>query len=147
VSKKRTILSKFFNLSASDKKLYFEALYVSMLVKLIVTLVPLRWYARHLGTQHAISPEVEQESDFHLIFRVGQAIVRSRKTTPWPTRCFTDAITAKIMLRRRGLASTLYLGVDKKNEKMTAHAWLRCGTLIVTGKKEMKKFTVVSSFA
>ncbi|MBI9036372.1 MAG: lasso peptide biosynthesis protein, partial [Bacteroidales bacterium] len=33
-----------------------------------------------------------------------------------------------------------------KDEQLKAHAWVRCGNIIVTGKKGMTKFTVVGTF-
>ncbi len=140
-------LTKFFKLSSLDKRLYFEALFTSMRVKLMVTLLPLRWYARQLGVQHTVTPENFIESSTPVIFKISQAIVRCQKSVPWQTRCYVNAITAKTMLKKRGLESTLYLGVNKENQKMTAHAWLRCGTIFVTGKQGMEKFVVVNTFA
>jgi hypothetical protein len=52
------------------------------------------------------------------------------------------------MLRRRGAASTLYLGLAKDREtQLQAHAWLRCGERILTGQRGMAGFTVISTFA
>jgi hypothetical protein len=139
-------LSKFSKLSPTDKGLYYEALITSIKVKLMVTCLPLRWYASYLGKQHLVTAENNIENSYSMIFRISQAIVRSQKTVPWPTRCLVNAITAKVMLREKGLESTLYLGVRKENEKMTAHAWLRCGTFFVTGRRGMENFTIVSTF-
>lgn len=43
------------------------------------------------------------------------------------------AMTARKILLKKGINSTLYLGVGKEDGKMVAHAWLRCGQLYVTG--------------
>jgi hypothetical protein len=41
----------------------------------------------------------------------------------------------------------MFLGVNKDEEKnLTAHAWLKCGEIFITGKRGYQKFTVVSSF-
>ena len=40
---------------------------------------------------------------------------------------------AQIVLCRRGLSSTLYLGCGMEEGKMVAHAWLRFGEMYVTG--------------
>jgi hypothetical protein len=140
-------IAKFAKLPPTDKKLYFEALLISTKVKLIVVCLPLRWYAHYLGKQHLVTPEDNIENSRSVILRVSQAIVRSQKTVPWQNKCLVNAITAKRMLQRKGLASTLYLGVNKENGNMAAHAWLRCGNLFVTGKRGMEKFTIVSTFA
>ena len=138
---------KFSKLSPLDKRLYLEALLISVRVKLMVTFLPLRWYAHTLGKQHLFTQELAIEDSYPVIYKVSQAIIRSQKSVPWQTRCFVNAITAKFMLQKRGLESTLYLGVNKEDQKMTAHAWLRCGTYFVTGKREMGKFVVVNTFS
>jgi hypothetical protein len=54
------------------------------------------------------------------------------------------------MLKRRRIAATLYLGVAKdenKAEKLAAHAWLRCGDVILTGAHGHRQFTVVAMFS
>jgi hypothetical protein len=54
------------------------------------------------------------------------------------------------MLKRRRIAATLYLGVAKKEsdpEGLAAHAWLRCGDVILTGAAGHLHFTVVAAFA
>lgn len=53
--------------------------------------------------------------------------------TPWESKCLVCAMTAQKMLDNQGIRSTLYLGVKKENDKMVAHAWLRCGSLYLTG--------------
>jgi hypothetical protein len=53
-----------------------------------------------------------------------------------------------MMLKCRGVHSTLYLGVAKEGEKgLSAHAWLRSGTLVLTGGPGKERFTVISTFA
>ena len=41
--------------------------------------------------------------------------------------------TFENILYKKGIHTTLYLGVENSTGKMTAHAWLRCGTIYVTG--------------
>ena len=139
------ILKKLIGLSRNDKKLLLEATITLFWVKLMVMLIPLRWYAKVLGVEHTISPEELYENE--IIFKISMAIARGRKAFPWKTMCLCEAVTAKIMLTRRKVVSTLYLGVAKENGALIAHAWLRCGTGYVTGKRGMEKFTVVSTFA
>ncbi|MNG37786.1 hypothetical protein D3C84_1252420 [compost metagenome] len=51
------------------------------------------------------------------------------------------------MLMRRNISSTLYLGTARDaSGKMVAHAWLRSGSIYVTGFETMKQFTVVALF-
>jgi|SRR5215472_8021043 len=43
------------------------------------------------------------------------------------------ALAAQTMLRRRGIASRLCLGVVCDGEELIAHAWVECGREIITG--------------
>jgi hypothetical protein len=64
--------------------------------------------------------------------------------------CLPQAVATQWMLKRRRIAGTLYLGVAKDEtqpEKLAAHAWLRCGTFILTGAAGHRQFTVVATFS
>lgn len=85
--------------------------------------------------------------DPHTPRRVARAIERASRVTPWVSNCLPQAMTAKRMLKKRGLRSTLYLGIARENgEKLSAHAWLRCGQFFVTGGQG-RGFTVVAAFS
>lgn len=80
--------------------------------------------------------------------RIGRAVETISRYTPWESKCLVQAVVGKIMLRRLGLANTLYLGVrGDGGNGLQAHAWLRCGDVILTGGSGRKEFTVVSKFA
>jgi hypothetical protein len=52
------------------------------------------------------------------------------------------------MLQRRHIPSTLYFGLAKDDiGQLKAHAWVRSGTLVLTGAEVMHDFTVVATFA
>jgi len=79
--------------------------------------------------------------------QVGWAVRAVARRTPWKSNCLVQAVAAKIMLRRRGIPSTVYLGVAKDPGKdLSAHAWLRSGDVILTGKRNSGEFTVLSVF-
>ncbi len=71
-----------------------------------------------------------------------------RRNMPWQSKCLDQAIAAHQMLRRRGVPSTLYLGVAKEGDSaLSAHAWVRCGRLLVVGGEGRHRYTVVNTFA
>lgn len=58
------------------------------------------------------------------------------------------AVAALKMLEKRGIESTLYMGVARdKQGQMIAHAWLRSGSHYVSGDDAMQGFVVVEKFA
>ncbi len=66
---------------------------------------------------------------------------------PWTSKCLDQALAAKIMLARRGIGTTVYFGV-RKNERgeLAAHAWLRSGSVYVTGGRIRDDFTIINTF-
>lgn len=82
-----------------------------------------------------------------ICFLVHRAVRRCIGRTPWRYKCFEQAITARLMLEKRKIPNTLYLGVQNNNMKLKAHAWLRCGDDIITGSKGKDNFIVVAAFS
>jgi hypothetical protein len=74
-------------------------------------------------------------------------MIPRRKCKELSATYLVQALAAKIMLTRRGICSTLYLGAAKAGEGLAAHAWLRSGSVIVTGGPGRERFTVISTFA
>ena len=82
------------------------------------------------------------------IRRVGDMIQTASYHLPWRCRCMAQAIAGKFMLARRGIRSTLFIGVKKNEAKDTlqSHAWLTSGDLYVTGEKGHERFRVITNF-
>jgi len=138
---------RYIQISWSDKLLLMETIFLLFCIKIMVWGIPLKWYAKLLGKQHKETEGVLSDFLNHKIYKISAAIVRSRKVIPWENQCLTEAIAGKILLRQYGLNGTLYFGVRKENNSFTAHAWLRCGEIYVTGRRGMNNFHVVSTFS
>jgi hypothetical protein len=94
------------------------------------------------------SPDTDRPEQQAAVERVSWAVQTMSGCTPWESNCLAQAIAAKRMLQQFEIPSTLYLGVARKDsEELEAHAWLRSGTVVVTGARERVRFTVVSTFA
>jgi len=139
--------ARFIKLDRNERRLFFLASFVSAKCSLITLFLPIRRYAYRLGEYGKESPLLILEDQIASVEMVRRSIVRVDRYTPWRKTCFTKAFTAKILLKRAGVSATLYLGVAKdSSNNMIAHAWLRCGDLIITGKDQMLKFTPVAFF-
>lgn len=66
---------------------------------------------------------------------------------PWESLCLVQALAARRVLDRRGVPTTLYLGVRREGEALKAHAWLRWGSRHLTGGPGHEAYRVVASFA
>lgn len=60
--------------------------------------------------------------------------------------CLPRAIAAHAMLRRRGIASRLCLGVARSNGELTAHAWIEAGGQTIVGGDEARGYARISAF-
>lgn len=75
------------------------------------------------------SPENTTES------HVSTAIdIASRRIVPW-AKCLPCALAASFMLARRGIPTTLFIGVFLEDNSLGSHAWLRSGLFFITGYK------------
>ncbi|OKP74636.1 stage V sporulation protein S [Paenibacillus helianthi] len=124
-----------------------EALWRLFLVR-IQLLFPFAKTASQLGIQSLETPVVSKESDIARIQHITKAIRIMSRYTPWKSTCMVRAVAGLQMLEKRGIESTLYMGVAKdKQGQMIAHAWLRSGSYYVSGDDVMKGFVVVKKFA
>jgi len=142
------LLRKFLKLEWDEKLLLAEALYYLTSARLMLWVVPFKYIARNLGVQiNANSPQEIQSNPEPQAYRVARAIESLSRRTPWESTCLAQSIAGKQMLRRRKIKNILYLGMKKdKDGKLSAHAWLQSGNLILLGGQELKDFTPISGF-
>jgi len=137
-------LKKYIELPGSEKKLFSEALRLTLWIRIVTFFLNFNRYVSKLGIPHKesfINPSPDQKK---IIYKVFRAMRRSSIYLPFNSSCLIDAVVAKLMLNTRSIESTFYLGVTKDNTKqLKAHAWLRCGETIITGRRGMEKFTPV----
>jgi hypothetical protein len=67
---------------------------------------------------------------------------------PWmQAACLPRALAAQAMLRRRGVASRLCLGVAREGQVLSAHAWLELGQdVIIVGEAQAPRFIRLVEF-
>lgn len=119
------------------------------LARLAIVLLPFSALARRLGKHMSESTVDDDDARRPSLRRIRWAIGAVSRRAPWRCLCLEQAVAAKMMLRVRGLASTLYLGVAREpgNAAVQAHAWVRCGSYYVTGGETRDRYAVVSTFA
>jgi hypothetical protein len=65
--------------------------------------------------------------------RIGAMLERAARYTWWRSMCLEKALAGRWMLRRRGIPSTMYVGMAKRGGAFIAHAWLVGEGRTVTG--------------
>ena len=77
--------------------------------------------------------------------RVHRAVRRAGRLVPGTT-CLSEGVAAKRILLARGYGADLHVGVRQgEGGKTEAHAWLACGTAVVTGgpPEKIARYTVI----
>ncbi len=144
------LIGKFLARSWHDRALFGEALLTLGWAKFLVSVVPFRKLAPRLGrVQGETSPTIAV-AERNIAVQVSWAVQAVARYIPLGFVCLPQAIAAQQMLRRRGIPSTIYLGVapDRSGaQAIQAHAWLRAGDKIVTGEHEAARHEKLASFA
>jgi hypothetical protein len=141
-----TRLTRFVRLPRRERQALIEAALALGLASLLVRTVGFSWIARRLGRHMEKGPSAAKPESVSEAARVGWAVDTAARVLPWKPVCLPQAIAATLLLKRRGIVSTLYLGVDP-TRALDAHAWVRVGEVTVTGGPVDQRFAVVSTFA
>jgi len=141
-------IRKFFRLKTPEKLMLLESIILLGFFRLILLIMPFKRIAPYLGQHMQESPMESRTEELTVIKRISWAVQATSRRTFWKSKCLVQALTAKFMLRRRHISSTLYLGVARDgNQSLIAHAWLRSGETTVTGAQARVDYSVVSVFA
>jgi Transglutaminase-like superfamily len=144
-------LKRFFHYPFSKKLLFFETICLSLIARILVFLVPFNFTKRLLGLKPSESEVLKKA---HSIPQSGQGkaiwsmINTVHRYLPWRNTCLVQAITAKILLKRRKGESVIVMGLKKaETGELKAHAWLIYEGGVVTGFDENQEFTAVAFLA
>lgn len=133
------------NRALIDYLLFVEAWFLLHFAKLVILFMPFKKIASRMGQLHAESTIEVSLTAWPI--RIEYAIRRASSFTLHHSKCYDQALTAKALLRQSGIPATIYFGLSKEPENnLSAHAWVRCGNKIVTGKAGMERFTVIACF-
>ena len=142
--------AKWRRRTRTERLLLLEAFLLLGVARLAVLVLPFKWLAVSLGRHMHEADARISAANLNLARCVGQAVCAAANYTPWKSVCLPQAVAAQWMLKRRRIAATFYLGVAKKEAKpgtLAAHAWLRCGNIILTGREGHRQYTVVATFS
>ena len=127
--------------------LLLEAAVCLAVSRLAIAALPFRWLSGALRQQQGEAPR-DEEAAVAQCERVTWALQQLRRRAPWSGNCLAQALAGKYMLRRRGIPSTLHLGVAKDQATdLEAHAWLRSGDVVVAGGGDLDRFTLLATYA
>lgn len=126
-----TVLRKLLAMSAEERRLLTQALWLNLQARTLLALWPidrLRAWAGRLGTGGA---------DAEHLIRAGRAASRR---LPFAT-CLSSALALQRHLGQNGHACELHIGVARENGAIVAHAWIERNGTVVLGEEEQTQYT------
>lgn len=137
----------FLSLNAKMRFLFLEAFFFLGWAR-ILKCRPFLKVAPYLGDFMRETTHTSIKAHEKKINSISSAIEIMSRYTFWESACLVQAIAGMKMLQKRQIESTLYLGTAKDDTgKLIAHAWLRCGSVYITGSEGVESFTIVGVFA
>ncbi len=150
---------KLHHLRPRHLALIAEAVMMLALAEGSLRLLPFRWTSRWLGPMVPPgSPEPappapasgdpgDNEDAAASARKVGWAVRSVAERVPFRAVCLPQALAARAMLARRGIASTLSIGsAHGVNAHFDNHAWLDAAGVAVTGYPVRKGFACIGCY-
>jgi len=149
----RRPLRRFAQVGNSRRALVVEAVSWLLLARLALMLVPFPKLARRIGTfVPPADPRVARATaashdDSRIAEDISWAVTRAARHVPFKAVCLPQAMAARVMLKRRGVASVMHFGAAKGEAKpINAHAWLDAAGVQVTGYPVAANFAEIACF-
>ena len=107
--------------------------------------------SRFFGILFTDSPEDISQESAAKARRIKRDISIVKRRFPWFLQnCVVEAIAGKLLLSRRAIPYTLYIGFRPSptpaDRPLIGHAWVRSGETIVTGAPVHQGFKIVSYY-
>ena len=129
----RKIKTFIFKIRIKDKLLFLEAFVLTGIIRFKILRKPFNKLKEEMGTYNKESKEDVELSEYKVCKKIRWIVTTISNHTPWESLCLVQALTVQNMLKRRNISTTIYLGVNKIDNEMKAHAWIRCGKMYITG--------------
>ncbi len=116
--------------SLEDWGLLLEAGFTLARARLLVRRTPFPKLAKRFGQ---LDLETPKDTPNQKAEKIGWAVKTAAKCVPWRSECLEQAVCAKLTLKQKRYPSTMYFGTLRNGLALQAHAWVRCGNLVVVG--------------
>lgn len=130
-----------------NRQRFIEAYIYTGIARMLILFMPFNKLKNRMGNLKKESHSEVDLASYRIARDISWAVTNASRHTPWESKCLVQALTAQRMMRKKGISTTIYLGVrkDGKNE-IIAHAWIRCGSYYLTGGEFREQYAVVAKF-
>ncbi|SEQ23038.1 lasso peptide biosynthesis B2 protein [Butyrivibrio sp. TB] len=136
---------KSFIFDNKEKNITIKSYIYSFYFRFLIKKTPMTRVYKKLGKKDVESPVEETIENQRLARLYAFHVNRITEHLPWEEKCFVRALTLKKLLSEKKISCTIYLGVKKEENGMSAHAWLRSGLLYISGGTG-KGYTIVGRY-
>jgi Transglutaminase-like superfamily len=134
-------LRMFLLLSAVERRLLLEAAFLLGGTKVGLVLLPFKTLRRFLDRFARVSIWPHKANKV-TVERIMWAVKTAGWYMPRARTCLTQALTARVLLVRRGYPAVIHIGVVSEDGKgFQAHAWVESGGEVVIGGYELERYT------
>lgn len=129
-----SLIIKFCRIPFNQKVLVVEAIFFLLASKLLLMIFPFR-RCKQIFRKNEL---LDKQPNTQTLKEIRIAVERANKIAIWKNVCLVKSFAARLMLQRRGIPSSIYLGVAITNEtKLAAHAWLISSGVYVTPRGDI----------
>ncbi len=139
-------LRRLSRLSRDNRRVLREALVTLAAASLAIRLLPFKRTVEMMQGSGG-HPQPDRATAERLINQCRWAVTRWADRVPWRAVCFQRGLALHLMLRRRGIPSTLHYGVAQDGPKgLRAHVWISSEGRPVLGAEEADGFACLATF-
>ena len=136
-------LSRFFNLTAGERRLLASALLYLIVARVGLWVLPMLVLQRRLSKM-PVERDRMRGSGQYSSEQIARAIRAVGRYVPGTGNCLVQSLTTQTMLARRGSPARLRIGVIKdENGRLRAHAWVECEGRIIMGGAGASQYTAL----
>ena len=150
---------RFGRFDWEERRALAEALVLLALAAAAVRLLPLTLIGRIAAAgPFGKSPATPDRAEV-LTWMVGWAVDRAARRSAFRAKCFEQGLAAQVMLRRRGIDSTMFYGVGfygvgfhgvetapEPRRSIRAHVWIETDRFPVIGEPEPHGFALLATW-
>ncbi len=125
-----------------------EALLGLIWFRFLIVWLPFWFWGPRCGIAYAETLQTDMTPVLSKIRLISRCVIGVSSSVPWTSLCLDRALTCAFMLKRRGVSSTVLIGLSKHTDThWNAHAWLRCGNHFLMGHSPDQPFKLVKTIA
>ena len=140
-------IRRFILTPSSVKLTLIEVIIISLYVRILIATLPFEDLASLMGSEGVVDHNPLNFVELEKVKLVSSSIKNSQKIKCFTTSCYVQSLTGKIMLKRRKIRSTLFLGFRKDcSGKYLGHSWLKSGVYVVSVGNNLTIYDIHSYF-